>query len=144
MTATETTNAKTTAKDVVDYLRDTGTGGSKLRTIEGYAKGNESLSGDELYRWMEREGSKHGIFLGTLRKAGKFLYGDAFEPEQSVLRAPEEEIIRLRLENESIKDQLAAACAAKAGMEKQVQYLREHLADKDRQLQWQKLGQPTE
>src|SRR5439155_10434732 len=77
---------------------------------------------------------------GTLRKAGKWVYGPAWEPETAVLQAPGEEIARLRVQIATLEDQAKMTSAALASANGQIKFLTEELGVAVRQRDYLKSG----
>lgn len=93
-----------TGTELLNYLVESGTNGTKLEAARAWMLDNADATCEKLYRYMENA-EEHGdkpISLGTLRKAGKWIWGDAWEPETAVFQAPQEEMKRLR---ERVADQ---------------------------------------
>lgn len=100
---------------LVAHLKDTGTSASRLKPIESHVnnlKGEVDENG--LYEWLE---SQH-VPYGTLKKAGKFLFGPEFCPKLNESHVPTEELEALRVENENLKSQIASMNAERSRMER--------------------------
>lgn len=121
--------------ELLGHLRSTGTPEGKLSKLSLYVGANPNADKDELYKFLEDEHTN----LGTLTKAGKYLFGDHFEPQQLKGHVPEEDLNRLRLENANLKEQLATAtrnlATQKRRLEAEIEDLRHQLVQKDRTLE---------
>lgn len=109
------------AKQLVGHLKESGTPTGRLRVLEAWVKDHQEASAEDLYRWMDSE----NLPTGTLRKAGKFIFGTEFEPEKLVQMAPADELLRLRQENDQLQARNAALSAEKLGLTQANQYLRD-------------------
>lgn len=127
-------------KGLLAYLAETGTSANRLRPLEVWLKENPKATADDLYRHMEQTCQ----YQGTLRKAGKWLFGDAFEPENVVKLAPADEMLRVREENERIKSNVAGLQADKLGLINQNKFLQEQIAELTRQISFLKMGKSRE
>ena len=109
------------ARALLDALLKTGTPPERLIGAEKWLAEREGEGSAELcYRHLESQlDMPEGVTLGTLRKAGKLVFGDAFEPETAAQQAPAEEVVRLRAENENLRRQLVQANAEKTSYLKQ-------------------------
>lgn len=73
-----TATQERTAADLLEHLTDTGTGRDRLALIQGYLDDNEEASAEDLFAWMQEHlGIQQAA--GTIRKAGKYLYGPTFD-----------------------------------------------------------------
>lgn len=115
--------AEKSAREMVDYLRETGTGATRLKLLEDRVK--PGMTAKELFGFMVTG----GIPLGTLEKAGKWLYGPHYAPESGLASHPTEEVEKLRVENESLKRQLELALQGKVSLEAQLQIARKTVGD---------------
>lgn len=129
-----------TAGAMLAYLAETGTSAGRLRPLEAWAKENPKATADDLYRHMETTCA----YQGTLRKAGKWIFGDTFEPEDVVKQAPADEMLRVREENERIKSNVAGLQADKLGLINQNKFLQEQIAELTRQVSFLKMGKSRE
>ena len=128
-----------TATDLLEHLRQTGTPEKTLLPHLTWAK-QESATAEDLYRRLEEA----QVNEGTLRKAGKFVFGAEFEPAAAVLLAPADELLRLRGENESLKNQLAASQADRLGLTNRVKYLTDRMEELTQQVSFLKVGRSPE
>ena len=106
--APESAPAKSGAH-LLAYLESTGSGERRLKTAKAFLAEHPGATAEQVYRDMEAS----GVQLGTLRRAGKWTFGDAFEPDSAAMIGAPEEIDRLRQENEQLKKSLASTSAEK-------------------------------
>lgn len=123
-------------KALLAYLVETGTSANRLRPLEAWLKDNPKATADDLYRHMEQSCT----YQGTLRKAGKWVFGDTFEPENVVKQAPADEMLRVRQENERLKSNIGSLESDKLGYINQNKYLQEQIADLTRKISFLKMG----
>jgi hypothetical protein len=123
------------AADLLSYLKETGTGESRTRPFDAWLKAHQGATGKELYDHLAAVKCP----VGTLRKAGKWLYGDEFEPEQIVKQAPEEEILRLRAENENLRRQLSETSANHLGTLRALEHERTKVREYTNELSMYKM-----
>jgi hypothetical protein len=105
-----------TAKALVGFLSETGTPSGKLKSAQEWLKENPEGTAGELYQHLE---SKGVVLLGTLRKAGKFVYGDSFEPKTNTI-VPEDELAGLRMQVERLKKDLDSVNAQNLSQQRQI------------------------
>lgn len=124
------------AADLVASLTTSGTPEKNLKPVRELLKEKPDATAEDAYRCLaDAEAS-----LGTLRKAGKWAWGDVFEPEAAVLQAPGEEIERLRLELMQTQGRLKRVEAEKLGLMAQVDLLRDQNKDLSRLNATLKIG----
>jgi len=85
-----------------------------------------------LYRHLEATNCKQG----TLRKAGKWIWGDEFEPESVVLQAPADELLNLRRQNEMLSQNLRNKSADCLGLSQQNTHLLDRVNDLERKVRY--------
>jgi hypothetical protein len=103
------TNAPRAAASLFAYLKESGTPEEKLvEPASWLADQTGTPSAEALYRHLEAHSDlPDGVTLGTLRKAGKYTFGDHFEPAQGISQVPAEAVKQL-------EDELAVAKKALA------------------------------
>jgi len=126
------------AHELLAYLDSTGTPDTTLKPLAAWVKGNggDDVTAYELFRHMEAQ----DVTQGTLRKAGKHLFGEEFEPSCAVEQVPADEIVRLRQENERLHERIKALVAERNTAQKQVQYLEAKVADVTGQMNYLQVG----
>jgi len=129
-----------TGKQLVAYLKDSGTPFARLRPLEEWAKANPEATAEDLYRHMEASGSSQG----TLRKAGKWVFGAEFEPENVVKDAPADEMLRLREENENFRGRIAELQSDSLGRINQLKYKDDQIAELTRKITFLSMGKSRE
>jgi hypothetical protein len=105
-----------TAKALVGFLSETGTPTGKLKAAHEWLKANAEGTAGDLYQHLESSGA---VLLGTLRKAGKFVYGDSFEPKTNTI-VPEDELAGLRMQVERLKKDLESVNAQNLAQGRQI------------------------
>lgn len=125
-----------TADQLVKYLTESGTSPSRLATVAGWVKDNPGATADHLYRHMEQT----VLFHGTLRKAGKWIFGAEFEPESVVKQAPAEELLRLRGENDQLQAKVKELQAANLGLMSANRYLKDQVDDLSKKIAYLSIG----
>lgn len=133
-----------TAAELLRHLRETGMparlDARRADLDEVWLKAHEAAPASDLYRHLEATGAK----AGTLRRAGKFVWGPEFEPISVVQQAPADELLRLREENARLADNNRALTAEKLGLQQANNYLRDQLNDLTRQVTYLKVGRSAE
>lgn len=133
------------ARELLDYLAVTGTPAKKLREAEKWLIDNgKQTTCEQMYRHLEAHDLQDGVQLGTLRKAGKFCFGDGYEPERGVSQVPAEEMVKLREENEQLKKRADQANSAKLSYLKQRDIAVEQRNEAVRKLAILKAGRSRE
>jgi cell division protein FtsB len=128
------------AKDMIEWLAETGTNPEKLRAAKEWLMGvpsDPAPSGEALFRFLEF--ATPPTAQGTLRKAGKRLWGSEWELEAAVLESPLEEIGKLRGQIANLEGQQAARTADLTGTKQQNAMLETRLAKMQQQLDFLKL-----
>ena len=109
--------------ELLAFLLESGTPAANLAAADRWLKGHAGASALDVYRFLE-EAHEHGqINIGTLRKAGKWLWGAAWEPESAMAQAPAEEIHRLREQVATYESQTAIRNTELAAMKTRIDYL---------------------
>lgn len=101
---------KMTAEAILAFMKETGTGESRLRVAQNFIAKNPKATGEELYDHLVEQ----KIPDGTLVKVCKQLYGAEAMPKHLTQGTPDEEVLSLRRENERLRDQLSRSEAEKA------------------------------
>ena len=115
----EATGPARTAADLNAHLAESYSPFATSEKARAWLKENSRATAEEYYRYMEAEGVK----LGTLRKAGKWAWGDSFEPETAAQRQPMEEVKLLREQTVTLQTQLARAEAQLAAARRRIKVL---------------------
>lgn len=126
------------ARELVNYLQETGSPGKLLRYLERWLGQDEqrNATAEELFRHLEGIEAKDG----TLRKAGRWVYGPTFEPARIVEQAPADELLRLRSENDRYLHTIEDLRADKLGLTGEVNYLRKQVAELTDKVRFLSLG----
>ena len=115
-------NASLPATELISHLDATGTSPQRLKPFIEWAKeqGDKATAGD-LYRHLEEQ----GVPAGTLRKAGKWVHGDGFEPERAAITNPSDEITQLRETVARLEAKVREGQSRSLGLQKANNFLRE-------------------
>lgn len=81
-----------TAADMLDYLRESGSPWANTDEARNFVHDHAEARPRDLYDFMVQA----GVTLGTVRKAGKWAFGDDFEPETDQGPSQKEEVKALR------------------------------------------------
>ena len=113
-----------TAGELMAHLLETGTNPEKMQSAQRWIRENPSSSAIELLRYLEdaEERLEPPINPGTLRKAGKWLWGDSWEPT-SETPVPADELERLRGEVATRQAQATIQANELASMRAQLDFL---------------------
>lgn len=114
-----------TGAQLLDYLVESGTNAAKLNSARGWLLDNQSATAEKCFRYLENA-EEHGhapIALGTLRKAVKWIWGDAWEPESAAFLAPQDELKRLREQVAGLQNELARKNGEVVMLKNQLGYL---------------------
>lgn len=126
------------ARELMVHLLETGTPNKLLKGVEDkFLRATPKATAEDLYRHLEAEGV---ATPGTLRKAGKWIWGPTFEPESVVAQAPEEEITRLRRENEVLSNSNRTLSAEKLGLTNANTHLQQRVNDLQSQVAYLSQG----
>jgi hypothetical protein len=112
-------------RNVLNYLVSTGTNPDRLEPGRKALEEKPDATSEEVYKALEGA----GVALGTLRKAGKYIWGDAWEPNEEGKAVSQDELTRLREENAQLRGQLEQANASKLGFQKQRDHFEKKLND---------------
>ena len=129
-----------TVQALFDYMLETGTPLKRLEAGKLHLADNPNATAEAIYHILEAS----GVQLGTLRKAGKWLWGDGFEPETAATQVPAEELVRLREENAQLKRDMAKVNTEKLAYFRQRNSAQEKIAELTRQIRLIKAGKPRE
>lgn len=131
-----------TGKELLAHLLATGTPMQKLDEAREWLAANPTATAEKTFRYME-EAEEYGhkpVNIGTLRKAGKFLWGATWEPESAVLQAPADEIRKLRQQVATLEMQLSMKNSEKAAMAMQIAHMETRLKELGGQVDYLKVG----
>jgi hypothetical protein len=108
------------ASDLIDHLRETFTPAEVLQQFEPFLRENHNAKAEPLYRLMVAAEMEGRLNIGTLRKAGKWIWGVTFEPAPSgETLTPSGELERLRQENAQLHARVATLTAEKLSLSNQ-------------------------
>ncbi len=129
------------AQALIDHLSATGTSPERVEIAKAFLTTNPDSSAEDVYRHLESVGVKEG----TLRKAGRFVFGKWFEPESAVIQAPEEELTKARERAENVTQELAEKRALVLSQDRQIENLERKIVDLTGQVDilQRKLNVPT-
>ena len=131
-----------TAVEFLAFLLESGTNNDKLIPARAWLAQNDGATAEQCFRFLEAA-EEHGYAptaQGTLRKAGKWLWGSTWELEAAVLQNPTDEINKLRGQAANLEGQMTAKNADLASTKSQNAYLLKELAELRRQNDYLKLG----
>jgi len=138
---------KATGRDLLDNLLISGSPPKKLAEAEKWLaeqpNGNDTPA-EALYRHLEAYSGPDAITIGTLRKAGKFVFGDGFEPEHGEPYVPAEELTKLRSEIERLKRTNEQLNRDKVSYLKQRDLAQERCNELSRKVQILSAGRPRQ
>lgn len=120
---------------LIDYLVETGCPLKPLTDARAWLKDNPSANADKLYLHMEAHDDIDGVSLGTLERAGRWVYGDGHQVHRGAEQAPAEELAKLRGENEQLRRSLEQTSAQKRAYMLQRDIAQERANDATRKLQ---------
>ncbi len=115
-----------TGRDLYDWLvgPESGTNPDKLRGARDWLQDNPTATcADFLHMLEDPPEGIPATAHGTLRKAGKWVFGPLWEPETAVQQAPGEEIARLRGQVNTLEDQIRGMNAQRGHLESRIRFL---------------------
>jgi hypothetical protein len=116
------------AVDLVTYLRQSGTPPATLARFQSFLMENPDATADRLYQALiDAE-----VTLGTIRKAGKWIWGAGFEPLQE--SATFAAMGGLAAENQALRESLEAANSERLSLTKQLAHERARNAEQTAEL----------
>lgn len=131
--------------ELLAYLIETGTNPQKMAHAQLWLADHPDSTAEQFFRYIEDPDEGHmQIALGTVRKAGKWLWGDTWEPEAAALQSPSEEIMKLRGQLAGAEGQLAAKNAEIAGLKNQQAYLEGRIKELGAENDYLKVGRRPE
>jgi len=105
---------------------ESGSDPEKLAESLDWLRRHPGATGAEYVAWLQcPDADCDPVSPGTVRKAGKHVYGDTWEPEVGLATAPGEEIARLREQVATLNAQIARAAASRGNLEARLAYLEE-------------------
>jgi hypothetical protein len=134
VSAADVTAEEKTGRALVAYLAETGTPEATTSVLERYCDEHDGATAVALYQHLDSTGAATDHRAGTLRKAGKWIYGPTFEPEKLVEQAPSQELAKVRQELSTVRDQLRAAQADNHALAGELRVQRERVQDYTRQI----------
>ena len=134
------------AIELLDYLIGSGTNPKKLADDRAFYSDRPEATALEAFRYLESAEERGDVATspGTLRKAGKWLWGNAWELESAVLQAPAEEIKNLREKVAVMEGQMIGKNNEVASLRSQIAFLQETNGNLARQVDFLKAGRTTE
>jgi hypothetical protein len=128
----ETAAAEKTGRDLLAHLKATGTGTARVEALEAFLKASPKAGAAEAVEHMRA--CPNDFPLGTVRKAGKFAYGDGWDclPDNMT---PSDEAVALREQNAELSRQLRGKEAENARLLRDNQELRKevnHYKDREK------------
>lgn len=115
--------AEKTGRNVLAYLRETGTGTERCQKVEEHLARYPKATAAELVAYMESS----GFHQGTVEKAGRFVYGPAYAyaaPGQGRV-THDQELANLRAQNAQLRQTLKDMEAKNHGLVKTIAQLRQ-------------------
>jgi hypothetical protein len=124
-----TTAASVTGEDVLRHLRETGTGPDRCRLVQDFLRGRPDASGEDVVRFLQES----HVALGTVRKAGKFVFGHdwTIAADEAV---PTDETRQLRAQVAELERQLQEATGRHRSLMTENQNLRAQIRSLNDQL----------
>jgi hypothetical protein len=129
--------------DLLEHLRATGTPTATLEEIQKFIEEEERTrrqkpDAAKVFVFLEDLHAQDLLTLGTVIKAGKFVFGDAYNKLPPGMTATDE-VASLRIENERLKRELREAEAQLAARSRQLSDAR----DKIRIFEMERYKEPT-
>lgn len=138
---------ESTASELFTFLVQSGTNPDKLKDAKAWlATRDNKETCENFLRYLESaEDLGHmPIAHGTLRKAGKWVFGDGWEPESSVLQAPADEIVKLRENIARLERQITALNGDLASTKHQNNHLQSRVKELGSQVDYLKAGRTAD
>ena len=129
-----------TGKEVLLFLKASGTPIDRTRPLEDWLKTNQAATAKDFYAQMQATLSP---YIGTLRKAGKRVFGFEFEPEEAHKSAPADELLDLKRQNDRLQHQISSLNAEKLGLSNRVVYLENRCDELIKENSYLKMGRGT-
>lgn len=131
--------------DLLEYLVSSGTNPVKMAHVREWLSANPGATAVATFRYLESaEENGQPTSQGTLRKAGKWVWGSAWELESAVLQAPAEEIKNLREKVATLEGQLGSKNNEVASLRSQIAFLQEANGKLGSQVDFLKSGKSPE
>lgn len=131
---------KGAGEQLLDWLESTGTGESRLRPARDAVRRLPHLGAEEVLALLEQSGCP----VGTLRKAGKHVHGEDWEPARLVPADAAEELKLLREEVKLLRQAKADAAALARGTVNANNALRDRVAELTQQVAFLKFGKSSD
>lgn len=137
----ETGESVKLASALLSYLVGSGTNPQKLSPFEAWAREQgENYPAEGLYRHMEEQ----GMAPGTLLKAGKWVWGPMFRPEEQVSLTASEEMMKLRGENDQLSARIQTLVSERNGYMNRASYLQGQMEKLTQENAWLRMGRSKE
>ena len=131
-----------TGSELIEYLKESGTNPEKLVDAAVYLVKNPSINAVEFFRYIEtaEEYGDMPIAVGTITKAGKWIWGATWAPEMGMAHAPAEEVKRSRELVAAAQSDLAKKNAEVVGLNQQLAFLQDRVKELSRENEFLKAG----
>lgn len=126
-----------TAAEVLGHLRETGTPRALLEGADEWIESHKDAQGAAFYEWLA---ARPGMYGGTIKKAGKFVFGSQFEPETAIPKSHQDKMDAMRDEIERLKEQLTRANTDKLSYIRQRDIANEKAQEMTRKVMALKVG----
>lgn len=123
-----------------------GTPPEKLKFARAWLNTNPNATAAEFCERLlnSEDMGEPAIAFNTLRKAGKWVYGDMWEPESAAFHSPNDELLRARQEIANLQMQAKIHQSNAASLQQQIKYLTEQSAMVASQRDYLKMGRSPE
>ena len=135
-----TATAAMKGEELLAYLESSGTPTDLVRQYRRNMP--KDSTAEDVYRQMEADNAS--VSEGTLRKAGKFVWGPDFEPNRAEPVGAAEELLRLRQENDQLHARVATLNADRKASSHRVTFLEEEIRRLTSQVNFLKAGRSRE
>jgi hypothetical protein len=131
--------------DLIEYLKASGTNPDKLHDAAVWLVQNPDVTAENFFRYLEtaEELGHMPISVGTITKAGKWLWGPTWAPEMGMAHAPAEEVKRSRELVAAAQSDLAKKNAEVVGLNQQLTYLQDKVKELSRENEFLKAGRQS-
>ena len=134
------------ALDFLDHLVATGTPARNLIDARLHFTDQPDATAEQCFRFLESaaDRGKEPINPGTIRKAGKWLWGNAWEPQNADQLAPADEMRKLRERVADLESQLTKRNAENVNLQRHNQFLRDKANTQAKDIEWLKQGRSAD
>lgn len=126
-----------TSVEVLEHLRATGTPRALLEGADEWIETHKDANGAAFYEWLA---ARPGMYQGTIKKAGKLVFGSQFEPETFIPQSHQDKMEAQQAEIEMLKGQLQQANTEKLSYIRQRDMANEKAVDMTRKVMALKIG----